>query len=308
MRSTRSACRRGMWRWAPLGRRRMRGLRGRQRAEMQENAECIVVAASTAEVGRAPDRCGGEIGEDVIDSTIRSPMVGIVEVRRQLLDRPRALAGIKVAEQDNCVARLGLRSDDLEQGQCSGIWPTPSAGADCQWPMKVHEEDSPATTMLHPHPLRSALAIVLDHLVLGHPALAFSEKRPDALPVGHAERCGVEHGSELNDLVRATDARIVQHPMPILALLEAHEVIRPPRSCARYELSGGIALRPLVPLHRLPLVEIPPPLEIVREHLHLHRGTKVLEIPKRGERAVPANHATFGPSPRGWRDRWHHGW
>mmetsp|Transcript_70145 Transcript_70145/g.180814 ORF Transcript_70145/g.180814 Transcript_70145/m.180814 type:complete len:416 (+) Transcript_70145:208-1455(+) len=212
---------------------------------------------------------------------------GAVHAAGQRRLRGRTRIGVEVAHQELRIVGLSMVSHRLHDVVRRGLTAADAASVNRQGPVVVHEEDRLLRLFVaQAHPVHRALAVPLLWPVLRDLQAAVADVLPARLLPGDAQR-----GAAREPAVGAAQARIVQHPGRVLALLEAHDV---KRSLARDEAACAAPIAPAA-------VEQVPPEEVVAQHPHLRvAAARRLQAERagrhiRGTPAMPADLARGHP-------------
>mmetsp|Transcript_5478 Transcript_5478/g.13922 ORF Transcript_5478/g.13922 Transcript_5478/m.13922 type:complete len:227 (-) Transcript_5478:77-757(-) len=218
--------------------------------ELKHGLKSIVVAPATSQVSRGNDI--GATAEDIVDTTERSPSVDWVEATLQALHCLRLRSSVEIADKDDDIVDVGIAGDELQQVKGRCLTAAHATGVHWQRAMVVEKEDDLARfVMLQAGPHPGPCSVPLIPTVLADILGGVSELLPSRLPVGHAHRMRPWHGLEL-----AQESRVADHPVDVLALLEAHEIERLLSMCRCNQLASRAAVA-------IALAEEVPPEEVV---------------------------------------------
>mmetsp|Transcript_10553 Transcript_10553/g.28172 ORF Transcript_10553/g.28172 Transcript_10553/m.28172 type:complete len:461 (-) Transcript_10553:7-1389(-) len=237
-------------------------------AELEQRVQRVVVAAPRSKIPRGDDIVAAAV--DVIDSTERPPAVDLVQTVGQRVHHGRVETGVEIADNHDHVPRGGTRSNELHDVERGSLAAAQATGVHGQGAVVDHEEEvhaRDAVAEANPHPRASAVPLV--RTVFGDVLVVPADRVPrvPAVRDGHRMRAGHAH-----ELVLKT--AVAQHAIDVLALLEAHDVVRVALVPARDEPSGAAA-------GAAPAPEEVPPEEVVRQDLHLRprAAPAAVEVP-----------------------------
>mmetsp|Transcript_69336 Transcript_69336/g.178702 ORF Transcript_69336/g.178702 Transcript_69336/m.178702 type:complete len:289 (+) Transcript_69336:570-1436(+) len=194
--------------------------------------------------------------EYVVDTPEDAPAVDHVQRSLQRVDHFSAQARVEVAYEHNGIPLLGMRCDELHHVVRSGIATAAATGVHGERSMVHHEEEGHGIAAVSKaDPLSCAFPVPLIGTVLGHVLMALPQQVPGSMAVRHGQRVRSRDAHEL-----ALQTGLMQHAVHILALLEAHDIIRCPLVRFCDEPAGAPPGAPVA-------AEEIPPKQVVREDL-----------------------------------------
>merc|ERR1712079_711513 len=116
-----------------------------------------------------------------------------------------------------------MNGDHFEQIVSCGHTSAFATCVDLKRPMVVHEENGVASSqMAEPDPPHASITIILPSIVFCHGLFAAFDHLPSTPPISNSRRViGLDRDVSVRQFCKT------KHPVDIIALLEAHDVIRP---------------------------------------------------------------------------------